>query len=183
MRCTNTAPDLSSLIERVSEIVSTATLSGTKRLVSSIPAMVSALRRQITAAHGSLQMGDRPRPPVVVLDSTIAAEALPLQRTRRERITGRNVAALEPVHEPALALFGCAVRERVRHRVALGLFLQAVVADGRSGLQRFVDVAGIEEIMFLLRTVRPDSRQTVGLQFDAHLDRVGLGLARCGPLR
>src|SRR5579862_101664 len=39
MRCTRTAPDLSSLSERESEIVSTAILSGTNCLVSSSPGM------------------------------------------------------------------------------------------------------------------------------------------------
>src|SRR5579872_4839529 len=110
MRCVSTAPDLSSLIERVSEIVSTAILSGTKRLVSSIPGMVCAFLRQITAADGPLQMGAAP----------------PSERARRERIAGRHVAVLEAVREPALALLGRAVSERIRHRVALRLLLQAV---------------------------------------------------------
>ena len=43
MRCTSTAPDLSSLSERVSEIVSTAIFSGTNCLVSSSPGIGTPL--------------------------------------------------------------------------------------------------------------------------------------------
>src|SRR5271154_2215721 len=43
MRCTSTAPDLSSLSERESEIVSTAIFSGTNCLVSSSPGIGTPL--------------------------------------------------------------------------------------------------------------------------------------------
>ena len=38
--------------------------------------------------------------------------------------------------------------ERVRHHISLRLLFQTVVADRRSGLQRLIDVAGIEERCF-----------------------------------
>jgi hypothetical protein len=38
-----------------------------------------------------------------------------------------------------------AVRERLRHHGALGLLLDAVVADGRRGREALVDVARIEQ--------------------------------------
>src|ERR1700722_2708466 len=44
MRCTNSVPDLSSLIERVSETVSTAILSGTNSLLLSTPGMAHLAR-------------------------------------------------------------------------------------------------------------------------------------------
>ncbi len=47
--------------------------------------------------------------------------------------------------------------EGVRHDIALRLPLQTVVADGGGGLQRLIDVAGIEEVALLLRPVRPDT--------------------------
>src|SRR5580700_7005598 len=92
-----------------------------------------------------------------------------LQRTRRQRIAARNLAAVEAGLEPAFALFRGAVGEGVGHDVALHLFLQAVVADRGRGLQRLVDVAGFEEVVLALGAVGPDAGEAVGLQLDAHL--------------
>ena len=44
--------------------------------------------------------------------------------------------------------------------------------------KRLIDVAGIEEIVLLLRPVRPHAGEAIGLQLDAHLQRGLLGLAR-----
>src|SRR5580700_2310902 len=99
-----------------------------------------------------------------------------LQRTRRQRIAARNLAAIEAGLEPALALFRGAVGEGVGHDVALHLFLQPVVADRGRGLQGLVDVAGVEEIVLLLGAVRPHAGEAVGLQLDAHLELVRLDL-------
>src|ERR1700675_1214928 len=100
-----------------------------------------------------------------------------LQRTRRQRIAARNLAAIEAGLEPALALFRGAVGEGIGHDVALHLFLQAVVADRSRGLQRLVDVARFEELVLLLGAVGPDPGEAVGLQLDAHLELVRLDLA------
>src|ERR1700731_2929810 len=100
-----------------------------------------------------------------------------LQRTRRDRIAGRDLAAVEAVGEPALALLRRAVGEGVGHDVALHLLLQPVVADRGRGLQGLVDVAGIEEMMLLLGAVRPYAGETIGLQLDTHLKLVRLDLA------
>src|SRR6185437_8424681 len=78
-----------------------------------------------------------------------------LKRARRHGVASTDFALLEPLHEPVLALLRCTVGKRVRHDVTLRLLLQAVVADCGSGLQRLVDVAGIQEVMLLLRPVRP----------------------------
>src|SRR5262249_4172993 len=67
--------------------------------------------------------------------------------------------------------------ESVGHDIALRFSLQAVVADGGRGLQRLIDVARIEEVVLSLRAVRPDAGEAIGLQFDAHLQRVAVRLA------
>src|SRR5580658_9066746 len=54
MRCTSTAPDLSSLSERVSEIVSTAIFSGTNCLVSSSPGIGTPYWCHIRPMYGAL---------------------------------------------------------------------------------------------------------------------------------
>jgi len=92
-----------------------------------------------------------------------------LQRTRRQRIAARNLAAIEAGLEPALALFRRAMGEGVGHDVALHLFLQPVVADRGCGLQRLVDIAGSRKLCFCWRDW-PRPRRAVGLQLDAHLE-------------
>src|SRR5581483_11936327 len=67
MRCTSNAPDLSSLSERVSEIVSTAILSGTNCLDSSRPAISVRLYwtrhfRPACAPFEARSLGRLPRP-------------------------------------------------------------------------------------------------------------------------
>src|SRR5580700_4417355 len=100
------------------------------------------------------------------------------ERTRRQRIAARNLAAVEAGLEPALALFRGAVGEGVGHDVALHLLLQPVVADRGCGLQRLIDIARIEEVAFLLGAIGPNAGEAVGLQLDAHLELVRLDLAR-----
>ena len=53
--------------------------------------------------------------------------------------------------------------EGIRHHIALHLFFQAVVADRGSGLQRLIDVAGVEEVVLLLGAIRPHAGKAVGL--------------------
>src|SRR5206468_12766569 len=63
-------------------------------------------------------------------------------RARLERAGGVAaswVAALVAGEEPALPLRGRAVRERVGRHAALGLLLDAVVADSRGGVERARD--------------------------------------------
>ena len=67
--------------------------------------------------------------------------------------------------------------ERVRHDIALHLLLQAVVTNGRRGLQRLIDIPGLKEIVLLLSTVRPNASEAIRLQLDAHLQLVRLRLA------
>src|SRR6188472_1567391 len=68
-----------------------------------------------------------------------------LRPGRGEGITGGNLALGEARHEPLLALLSRAVGEGIGHDAAFRALLQGIVADGGSGLQRSVHVAGIEE--------------------------------------
>src|SRR5512137_683779 len=89
----------------------------------------------------------------------------------RPRIAGLH-AALQPAH----ALLGTAVRERVGHDDALGLPLQAVVTNRRGGAQAFLDVARIQ-VQARRGIGGPDARITVRLQLEHDRQLVALGLA------
>ncbi len=68
--------------------------------------------------------------------------------------------------------------ETVGHHPARRLTLQRVVADRGRRRQRGVDVAGFEEARPLLRlAIDPDAGETIGLQLDLDLQRIGFGLA------
>src|SRR5690242_2203425 len=99
-----------------------------------------------------------------------------LQVRGRKRVAAVDRAVLKAGVEPAHALLGRAVGEAVGHHHAARLALQAIVADRRGGLERGVDVAGFEERLLLLLAVRPYAGEAVGLQLDAHLHAVRLGL-------
>src|SRR5450759_5135527 len=105
-----------------------------------------------------------------------------LKRSRRERIAGRQFALREAGGEPAFALLRRSVGKRVRHDASLRALLQRVVADRAGGLQRGIDVAGIEELFALLGMVGPYAGVAIRLQFDPHLDAVGGGLVAGGAL-
>src|SRR5688572_6226552 len=66
-----------------------------------------------------------------------------------------QAAGLEAEAEPALALGRAAVGEGVGDGIALGLLLQAVVADGAGGAQSLFEVARLEDVLHLLRVVGP----------------------------
>ena len=62
--------------------------------------------------------------------------------------------------------------ERIRHHATLTLLLQTIIADGVGGVQRFLQVTFFEPVMTLLRMVRPDAGQAIGLQFLTHQQAV-----------
>jgi hypothetical protein len=64
-----------------------------------------------------------------------------------------DLARLETLLEPVHALRAGAVRETLGLHGAAGLALQGVVADLRGGVQRLVDVAGLEDLPGGLRFV------------------------------
>ena len=73
------------------------------------------------------------------------------------------------------------MRELFRHDVALGLLLQAVVADGLRGGDRFFHVALFEDVPFLIGIMRPNAGEEIGLEFQPHGKLVfGLVGAACG---
>src|SRR5215475_2927904 len=101
--------------------------------------------------------------------------SLPSKLSRVKRVAARRRARFEAGGEPTHALLRRAVRKRIGNDVALSLLLQHVVANGRCGLQCGLDIARLEELPFLLRAVCPYACKAVRLQFDTHLDLVGLG--------
>ncbi len=100
-----------------------------------------------------------------------------LQRPGAEGVAGLDGALLIAGHEPALALFSRAMGERVRHHAAGSLALQGVVADRRRRGQRGIDIAGVEEVALLLLPIDPDTGETIRLQLDLDLKRIGFRLA------
>ena len=66
--------------------------------------------------------------------------------------------------------------EGIRDDSALALALQAVVADGGGRVQRFLDVAGLDDVT-LLGVIGPDAGEAIGLELDPDRQRIGLALA------
>ena len=103
----------------------------------------------------------------------------------RERVAAVRVAGLPAGREPLLALGGRAVRPRLRIHAALRLLLDPVVADGRGGAQRILHVGGrhLRQVAGLLRVVRPDAGEAVGLQLGLHRRAVLHPAGRCRSCR
>src|SRR5262245_2309113 len=76
-----------------------------------------------------------------------------------------EIAVIKPEAEPASALRRSPVGERVGDDIPLRLLLQAVIADGVGGRKRFFQVARLQYVLHLLRVMRPDPGQKIGLQF------------------
>ena len=83
----------------------------------------------------------------------------------------------ETIHEPSLSLRGSSIGERVWYDGSLSFFLQVVVSDRGRDLQGLVGVAWIEALVLLLRAVRRNTGDAIGLQFDGNLERVSFSLA------
>jgi len=97
-----------------------------------------------------------------------------LKRLGFEGVAGADLALRDAALEPVHALRRGAVGEGVRHHFAARLALQGVVADGRGGVERAFDVALLDDVTRLIGVVSPDAGKTVGLQFQAHRQGVGL---------
>src|SRR5690606_32956604 len=93
-----------------------------------------------------------------------------------EGVAIADLAAAVAGQEPAPALLRRAVIEAVGNDIALGALLQRIVADLEGGIERFVDIAFLEQAL-LLGVVRPDAGIAVCLQLDAHRHGVGHDLA------
>src|SRR5262245_43513721 len=93
--------------------------------------------------------------------------------SRAERVAVADVAAFEAGAEPAHALLGRAVRERVRHDAALRLALQRIVADRGRRADRALHVTGLEPAKLLLGAVGPHTGIAVRLQLLSHRQAFG----------
>src|SRR4029078_2312704 len=92
-----------------------------------------------------------------------------------EGVAAVDAAALAAALQPADALRARAVRERLGNDGALRAPLQRVVADLRGGVQRRLDVAGLEPPgVLLLHARRPHAGEAAALRLDPHGERVGL---------
>jgi hypothetical protein len=85
------------------------------------------------------------------------------QHVAVERVAGRRVAAVEAGAEPLHTLLARPVRERFRIDALAGLLLDPIVADGRSGIEPFLEVAALQQVALGVGGVPPDPRETVGL--------------------
>jgi hypothetical protein len=105
----------------------------------------------------------------------------PLQLTRLERIAIAHDAGAEAAFKPSHPLGGGAVRERIRHNLSLRLTLQCIVTDGGGGAERGIDVPAFEDAARFIGMERPDTGETVSLQFHADRECIGTGLGRATP--
>jgi hypothetical protein len=66
--------------------------------------------------------------------------------------------------------------ESVGYDIALTAPLQSIIADSRRCLHGCLDIAGLDKPPLVLRVVCPHPGEAVGLQFDPHLQVIGLHL-------
>jgi hypothetical protein len=87
-------------------------------------------------------------------------------------VTVAQPATLNATRKPLCALFGTAVRKRMRDGEPPRLFLQSVVTDRGSGDQRLLEIALFENVELLMSMVCPDTPMAVGLQSELHLELI-----------
>src|SRR5581483_11254868 len=127
-------------------------------------------------------------PPYVLTDTTRSLgdreKLTNLSDSLFERVARGRVAALHAPAEPLHALRGRSVGEFVGRDMASGHLLQTIVADGSSGVQRFVHITGIQfhaavrGSAGLCRIVSPHARVAIGLQLHPHGPRVRIAIER-----
>src|SRR5262245_12360538 len=100
-----------------------------------------------------------------------------LERVGGERVAPADVPGVEAAPEPAHALRGGAVGERLRRHVALGLALEPVVTDGRRRGESLLEIAGLEDVARPIGMVSPDAGEAVRLELLPNRERVRLGPA------
>lgn len=72
--------------------------------------------------------------------------------------------------------------EGIGHNVTLRLSLQSIIPDGGCRLQCGVHISWFNEVPLCVASVSPDASKAIGLQLNADLQTVGLGLIH-GTLR
>src|SRR5271168_2424314 len=91
-------------------------------------------------------------------------------------VAARDLSRFQAAHEPTGSLSRSAVGKCIGHDVTLGPPLQAIISDGRSGLQRRFDVTRFDELPLCLGAVRPDAGKAIRLQLHPDLQRIRLRL-------
>src|ERR1700733_13353569 len=95
-----------------------------------------------------------------------------------KRVTGVEVARVEPLLQPTNTLLAGAVSEGLRHHRAAGLALQGVVTDLRGGVYRRLDVTLLKAPATLrLCAIRPKAREAIGLELEFHTQGVRVSFA------
>jgi signal transduction histidine kinase len=102
--------------------------------------------------------------------------AFALRRAPAESIAGVHPATLKATTEPFLTLGRAAMRETLRHHVALRALLDHVVAHRCRGAQGLLDIARLQHRTRALRMVCPNACVAVSLQLHAHLKGIALFL-------
>jgi len=106
-----------------------------------------------------------------------------LQIRGGEGVALTNVAGFVAFAEPADTLLGGAVSEGFWHDTAPGTALESIVADRSSGSQRFIDVAGFDDVFGAIGIMRPDTGEEVSLKLEANGEAVEFGLADAAARR
>ena len=97
-------------------------------------------------------------------------------------IAARDISRFQAGREPSRTLCRSAVGEGIGHNVTLRLSLQSIIPDGGCRLQCKVHVSRFNEVSLCVASVSPDASKAIGLQLNADLQTVGLGLIH-GTLR
>ena len=91
-----------------------------------------------------------------------------------ECVAVTKVVGLQTFGEPTYPLCGTAMRERIRHHIALATLLKPVIADGRSCVQALFNVALFKNVCGCMRFLCPDSCKAVSLQFHSNRQKIGI---------
>src|SRR5687768_14637204 len=84
-----------------------------------------------------------------------------------ERIARPRIPALQPAPEPPRALLGGAVGKGLRADASARPGLNAIIANRRSRIQAFLDVAALQDLATIGR-VAPDAGVAVRLELESH---------------
>src|SRR3954468_8931549 len=95
----------------------------------------------------------------------------------REGVAGLELPRVEAGLQPVSPLLGGAVREGLRVDPALGLLLDAVVANRRGGSEALLEIAALEQAAVVCGA-SPDAGQAIRLELEA--DRELIGVIRVG---
>src|SRR6476659_1746934 len=86
-----------------------------------------------------------------------------LQIASVEGVALVQIAGLVTLAKPADPLLGRTMGEGIRDDITLRAFLQTIVANGTRGTNRFVYVAGLNDVLRAIREMRPDTGEEIRL--------------------